>query len=145
MDGRGGGAGTAHLAETLPNDRFKTRALRGYIRILRQMNLPVDEKLAMCEAALGAAQRDEERRLVLAALGRIPSAKAISLVVPHLAKPDLAEDAAAAALAVGETIVPTEPRAVADAMQQVLKGGTSDETTTQAKLLLERANRLLPD
>jgi HEAT repeat protein len=133
-----------HLAETLGNDKFKTRALRGYIRILRQMNLPGDEKLAMCEAALRAARRDEERRLVLAALGRIPSAKAIAMLVPHLANPALAEDAAAAALAVGQTIVQTDPRMVADAMQQVLKSAASDGTTTQAKLLLERAGRLLP-
>jgi HEAT repeat protein len=128
-----------HLAETLRNDRFKTRALRGYIRILRQMNLPADEKLAMCEAAFRAARRDEERRLVLAALGRIPSAKAISMLVPHLANPALAEDAAAAALAVGETLVQTDPRVVADAMQQVLKSAASDGTITQAKLLLEHA------
>ena len=134
-----------HLAETLHNDKFKTRALRGYIRILRQMNLPGDEKLAMCEAAFGAARRDEERRLVLAALGRIPSAKAISMIVPHLANPALAEDAAAAALAVGETIIQTDPRVVADAMQQVLNSRTSDGTTTQAKLLLESARRLLPN
>jgi HEAT repeat protein len=128
-----------HLAETPRNDRFKTRALRGYIRILRQMNLPADEKLAMCEAAFRAARRDEERRLVLAALGRIPSAKAISMLVPHLANPALAEDAAAAALAVGETLVQTDPRVVADAMQQVLKSAASDGTITQAKLLLEHA------
>ncbi len=133
-----------NLAETPRNDKFKTRALRGYIRILRQMNLPVDEKLAMCEAAFGAARRDEERQLLLAALGRIPSAKAISMVVPHLANPALAEDAAAAALAVGETIVQNDPRAVADAMRQVLKSGVSDANTTQARLILERATRLLP-
>jgi len=132
------------LAKTLRNDKLRIRALRGYIRIVRQMNLPADEKLAMCEAAFGAAQRDEERRLVLAALGRVASAKAISLVVPHLANPALAEDAAAAALAIGEKIVQTDPRVVADAMQRVLKSGVSSGKTAQAKALLERTSRFVP-
>jgi HEAT repeat protein len=132
------------LAKTLRNDKLRIRALRGYIRIVRQMSLPADEKLAMCEAAFGAAQRDEERRLVLAVLGRVASAKAVSMAVPHLANPALAEDAAAAALAVGENIVQTDPRVVADAMQQVLKSGVSSGKAAQAKALLERASRFVP-
>lgn len=132
------------LARALRSDKFRTRALRGYIRIARQMNLTPDEKLAMCEAAFGAAQRDEERRLVLAVLGRVASAKAISMVVPHLANPALAEDAATAALAVGEKIVESDPRVVADAMQRVLKSGVSGAKTAQAKAILQRASRSVP-
>ena len=132
------------LARTLRNDKFRTRALRGYIRLARRLSLPTEQKLAMSEAAFGAAQRDEERRLILAALSRVPSAKAISMVVPHLANPALAEDAAAAALAVGEKIVQTDPRVVADAMQRVLKSGVSSGKTAQAKALLERTSRFVP-
>ncbi|MFH1923620.1 MAG: HEAT repeat domain-containing protein [Planctomycetota bacterium] len=132
------------LAKTLRNDKFRIRALRGYIRIVRQMSLPMEQKLAMCEAAFGAAQRDEERRLVLAAFSRIPSAKAISMVIPHLANPALAEEAAAAALAIGEKIVQTDPRVVANAMQQVLKSGVNSEKAAQAKALLERTSHLVP-
>ena len=117
--------------------------MRGYIRLARQLSLPTEQKLAMSEAAFGAAQRDEERRLILAALSRVPSAKAISMVVPHLANPALAEDAAAA-LAVGEKIVQTDPRVVADAMQRVLKSGVSSGKTAQAKALLERTSRSVP-
>lgn len=129
------------LAKTLGNDQFRIRALRGYIRIARQMSLPAEQKLEMCKTAFGAAQRDEERRLILAALGRVPSAKAISMVVPHLANPALAEEAAEAALAVGEKIVQTDPRVVADAMQQVLKSGVGSEKNTRAKAILERTSR----
>lgn len=133
------------LARTLRNDKFKTRTLRGYIRLARQLSLPAEQKLAMCEAAFGAAQRDEERRLILAALSRVPSAKAITMVVPHLDHPTLAEDAAAAALAVGEKTVHTDPRVVADAMQQVLESGVSSGKTAQAKALLERTSRFVPN
>jgi hypothetical protein len=108
------------------------------------MGLPAEQKLAMCETAFAAAQRDEERRLVLAAIGRVPSAKAISMAVAHLADSALAEEAAAAALTVGEKIVQTDPRAVADAMRQVLKSGVSSEKAARAKALLQRAGHLVP-
>jgi hypothetical protein len=132
------------LVKALRDDKLKVRALRGYIRIARQMSLPAEQKLAMCEAAFGAAQRNEERRLVLAVLGLIPSAKALWAIAPRLADPALADDAAAAALAVGEKIVQTDPRAVADAMRQVLKSGASGDKPGRAKALLERAGHLIP-
>ena len=90
----------------------------------------------MCNEAFQAAQRDEERLLVLGVLGQIPAAEAMSMVVPHLGNPALAEGAAAAALAIGEKIVRAEPRAVADAMRQVLKSGVGGEQAARAKKLL---------
>lgn len=126
------------LAKTLRSDKFKVRTLRGYIRIAQQMGLPAAQKLDMCEEAFRAAQRDEERRLVLAVLGHTATTKAMSMVVPHLANPALAEEAATAALRIGEKTVQTEPRMVADAMRQVLKSGVSGENAARAKKLLQR-------
>ena len=126
------------LANTLPSDKLRIRTLRGYIRIAQQMGLPPEQKLEMCEEAFRAAQRDEERRLVLAVLGHLPTTKALSLVVPHLAHPACAEEAATAALEIGDKIVQKEPRTVADAMRQVLKSGVSGEKAAQAKALLKR-------
>ena len=45
------------LAKTLRNDKLRIRALRGYIRIARQMNLPAEQKLAMCEEQYVAGGR----------------------------------------------------------------------------------------
>jgi HEAT repeat protein len=42
------------------NDRFKTRALRGYIRIVRQMDTSNEHRFNMCMQALELAKRDEE-------------------------------------------------------------------------------------
>lgn len=126
------------LAKTLPSDNLRTRTLRGYIRIAQQMGLPPQQRLDMCKEAFQAAQRDDERRLVLAVLGQIPTAEAMSMVVPHLGNPALAEEAAGAALAIGEKIVRAEPRAVADAMRQVLKSGVGGEKAARAKKLLPK-------
>ncbi len=59
------------LAKTLPDGKFKIRAMRGYIRIIRQSKLPTDQKLAMCRKAMQAAQRDEEKKLVLEVLNQV--------------------------------------------------------------------------
>ena len=61
------------LAKNLDSDKLKSRALRGYIRLARQMDLSPDRRLAMCEEALRTARRDDEKKLVLAVLVRIPS------------------------------------------------------------------------
>jgi HEAT repeat protein len=127
------------LAKTLRNDKFKIRALRGYIRIVRQMGIPADQKVAMCEEALQAAQRDDERRLVFRVLANIPSARSLSLVVGRLATPALKEDAIAATIAIAEKIIASDPSAVAEAMRKVLQAGAHGEKAARAKALLEQA------
>ncbi|MHB8974439.1 MAG: HEAT repeat domain-containing protein [Pirellulaceae bacterium] len=131
------------LARTLPSDKLKVRTLRGYIRIAQQMKLAPEQQLEMCEEALRAAQRDDERRLVLAVLGRIPTTKGMSIVVLQLAQPTLVAEATAAALRIGEGLVQSEPGVVADAMQQVLKSSVSGEPAAQAKKLLQQADSLI--
>ncbi len=81
------------LAKTLRDAKLKTRALRGYLRIARQLDLPIDRRLEMCEEAFALAERDEEKRLAAetadAIVQRSGSAaqkargKALSAKVPH--------------------------------------------------------------
>ncbi|MGA2035699.1 MAG: HEAT repeat domain-containing protein, partial [Thermoguttaceae bacterium] len=128
------------LAKTLPDDRLQTRALRGYLRIARQMDLTPDARLAMCQEALRAARRDDERKLALQALVRTASANSLTVAVEHLAQPGLREEAALAAVAIAEKIAPREPQAVAAAMRQVLRSGVSGQPAVRARQLLEKRN-----
>jgi HEAT repeat protein len=126
------------LAHTIRNDKFKTRVLRGYIRIVRQLGIPADQKVTMCQEALGAACRDDERRMVLQVLGRLPSVKSLSLAASCLTVPALRDEAITAVLEIGEKLSANEARAVADAMRQVLKAGASGEKADRAKAILEQ-------
>jgi HEAT repeat protein len=128
------------LAKT-GNEKFKVRTLRGYIRIPRQLDVPPDQRIAMCKKALEAAERDAERKLVLEVLGRNPSAESLKLVVPHLSSPSLKEDASTAAVAIAERIVQTQPAPVAEAMRQVIEVSGDNELLGRAKRLLRRAGR----
>lgn len=103
------------------------------------MALSPEQKLEMCKEAFKAAQRDDERRLALGVLSHIHTPGALSVVLPHLDNPALVKEAAASALAIGEKIVQAEPRAVADAMRQILESGVGGEQAALAKKLLQRA------
>jgi HEAT repeat protein len=59
------------LARTLTDNKFRSRALRGYLRIARQMNLPDEQKQAMCDEAMKLAKSKEEKRAVQETRARI--------------------------------------------------------------------------
>jgi hypothetical protein len=43
------------IAEKHPNERYRSLTLRGYLRVIRQMRLPVEQKVQMAEKALSVA------------------------------------------------------------------------------------------
>jgi HEAT repeat protein len=127
------------LATTLDSDRFKIRAVRGYIRIIRQLGLPTEEKLAMCRQALAVAQRDEDKKLVLEALERIPSTESLSLVMSQVNSPSLQGQAGSTAVSIAERILKEHPAQVAEAMQQLYDAKLGDDLTGRAQALIEQA------
>jgi len=129
---------------TSGNDKFKVRCLRGYIRIARQLDVPENERMAMCRQALAAASRDEEKKLVLEVLGRYPSSESLSLVVPCLDNAGVKDAAGAAAVAIAEEILDAHPAPVAEAMQKAIETTADAELTARAKRLLRKAKANLP-
>jgi HEAT repeat protein len=128
------------LAKTGP-DKYKVRTLRGYIRIARQLDVPLDERIEMCRRTIQAAQRDDERRLALEVLGRYPTPAGLQLAAMHLDRPALQEAAAAAAVAIAEKIVDAQPAAVAAAMEKAAAVASDQEVVQKAKNLQRRAQR----
>jgi HEAT repeat protein len=61
------------LYGAVSDNRLKAGAIRAYIRIARQFDMPAARRAAMCRTALATAQRDEDKRLVLEVLLRYPS------------------------------------------------------------------------
>ena len=85
------------IATAEPGGKFKTRALRGYLRIARQFVLPDAERAAMCRRALAAATEAADREAVLAILVRYPSEATLAVAEEAKATPGLEEAAAKAA------------------------------------------------
>jgi len=93
------------LAKT--GDRYQSRALRGYIRIARQFTMSEPQRVEMCKNALEAARQPAERKLVLEVLQRYPNVETLKLAVKAMQSPDVKDDAAAAAKAIGDKVPKT--------------------------------------
>ena len=90
------------LAKTAADDKYKIRALRGYIRLLRQFDMPGDQRAEMCRIAMETAQRTAEKKLLLEVIGRYPSAAMLSLAFEAAKVPELKNEAVAVAMMIAE-------------------------------------------
>ncbi len=81
------------LHKAASDERLKVRAIRAYIRIARQFDMPADQRAAMCRTALEAATRDADKRLVLEVLLRYPSEEMVVIAKVAAENPALKEEA----------------------------------------------------
>jgi HEAT repeat protein len=88
----------------MQGQRYQVRALRGYIRIPRQMALPDDERVAMLKNAMEAARQPAEKNLVLEVLRRVPSETSLKMALDALKTAELKEDATKTALSIAQAL-----------------------------------------
>lgn len=84
--------------------RFRTRALRGYLRIARQFVLPDMERAAMCRRALAAATEEVDRKAILEILKRYPGPATLEVAREAVKVPGLEAEAAATAREIEQKI-----------------------------------------
>ncbi len=130
------------LLDVFKNDadrKYQIRALRGYIRIARQLQLPAETKLAMFRTVMESAKRDQEKQLALEVLSRIPSAETLALAASYLGTPALKAPAADVAVKIATKVLVQDPKAVAAAMQKVVDANPAAPVAARAKQLLGQA------
>ena len=81
------------LHNAVSDERLKIRAIRAYIRIARQFDMPADRRAAMCRTALETADRDADKRLVLEVLLRYPSEEMQAIALEAAKVPALKDEA----------------------------------------------------
>jgi HEAT repeat protein len=81
------------LHGAVSDDRLKAGAIRAYIRIARQFDMPADRRAAMCRTVLETAQHDEDKRLVLEVLLRYPSNEMSAIALDAAKVPALKDEA----------------------------------------------------
>jgi HEAT repeat protein/type 1 glutamine amidotransferase len=130
------------IARQSSNRTHRILALRGYLRMAGQADVPPSRRVAMCQVGLRLATRDDERRLALTALAGVPTAEALAVTLPFLSNANLKEEAGAAAVAIGQKLLPNQAASVAEAMDKVLKVVTSMDLLRQATELRWKANQM---
>ena len=93
-----------NLAKSNVEDKYKVRALRGCLRILRQFDVPDQQRTEMCRAVMQVAQRDDEKKLVLEVCARYPSVEMLKMAVEATKDPSLKDEATAASLSIAQKI-----------------------------------------
>lgn len=123
------------LSKELPAGKYRVRALRGYLRIARQLRIPRSERLEICKNALELADRDEEKILALETLTRSRSPRSLEIAASQLSSDKLGAKASGAVMVLAEAIAAEHPSVAAQAARQVLDTGGSDEVLAKARAL----------
>ena len=93
------------VAKTADSPADKMICLRGYLRLAGQADVPLDKRLAMCRQAAPLAQKDDEKKLLLAALGTIASVEALDMITPYLDDAATKDEAASGAVDISEKLL----------------------------------------
>lgn len=121
------------LVPLLPPGSLPVVALRGAIRLAGQDgDLSPDRRLALLDRAMALASRDEERKSVLSALGRIRLPEAWTRLEPFLTKPGFDAEAAGAAAKLAESLRASHPDIARSAASAALATSTSSEVKKAA-------------
>jgi HEAT repeat protein len=81
------------LHKTVSDKRLKAGAIRAYIRIARQFDMPADRRAAMCRTVLEVAENDSDKRLVLEVPLRYPSEPMRAIAMQAAEVPALKDEA----------------------------------------------------
>jgi HEAT repeat protein len=123
------------ISKSSAPDKYRVRALRGYLRLARQLKMSNDERLAMCRLGLAAAERIEERELVLDALKRCPSAESVQMASALVDDASVRDRAVETAIFIGEKIKDKDPAAAKSAGEKALKAVPNGKLAERARAL----------
>ncbi|MCL2743769.1 MAG: HEAT repeat domain-containing protein [Planctomycetaceae bacterium] len=117
--------------------RYKSRGLRGYIRLARQFNMPEEHRLAICEDALKLSDRLDDKKLIIDVYSRWPSLTMLDKAVKYLDDAELKEAACDAAVKIAEKLQGKDKKIV-DAMNKVLAVSGNNAVKDKAKIILTK-------
>jgi hypothetical protein len=95
------------LAKNAPGEKYQIRAMRGYIRLVRQFDMPAAQRVEMSAKALETAQRTTEKMLVLKeviGLDKYASPEMLRLAFEAGKVPALKDDATRIAMTIAQKI-----------------------------------------
>ena len=126
----------------------RTLALRGYVRLVGDSDKPVAEKVKMFESALAAAKQPDAVKQVLSGLSNVKEVAALKVAAAQLENAAVANEAAAAALSIGQDLVnkkKSKDQVIVDALTKIQKNTTINEALRkQATALLRKLSQPTP-
>ena len=125
------------VAKTATKTSHQVLGLRGYVRLAGQ-ELSDDVKAKMLSEALDLAKRPEEKRLVVGAWGTVFTVQAFQVAAKFLDDPQVAGEAATAAIAIGDKVAGKAKAEVAAAMRKIIDTTKNDRLKRDAQKVLAK-------
>lgn len=127
------------LAKTSPDATYKLLALRGYMRVSGDKDVPAEKRLDMCKQAAALVQRDDERKILLGVLAGGADADSLAMAATHLDNAALQAEACLASVAIAERLLKEQPAAVLPVMEKVVKVSKDEKLTARANAVQKAA------
>ncbi len=130
------------LAQSLGDAGEKLLCLRSVLRWAADTDVPAKQRLSFTKDAAGLIQRDEERKLLLAALGGINSPDAVEQILPFADVTTVREEACVAVVNIAERMAKSRnatklaPRVISG-LEKVAQTTANGDVAKRAKALLD--------
>jgi len=126
------------MAKTAATPVDKILCLRGYLGMAARKDIKAPERLEICRESAPLIQRDDEKLLLLGALGSLANAESLNLIVPYLDDPAVKREAVTAVMAVADKRARNQKPDVAKAALEKVVAVSADNPA-----VLKRAQELL--
>ncbi len=114
-------------------------AIQGIARLVKSSDKePAAARVDAALAAMKAAPRDEEKKLLLSALASVPDRKAAEAIKPYLSDPKLQQEAGLAAMNLAEALRKPDRPVAKELAQAVKQASLSDDLTRRADAILKK-------
>lgn len=137
-------AACMQLATSAPNNKYRIRGIRSYIRIPRQFNLPITQKIAMCQKAFDVAVRPADKDLVFDVFTRIVEVSSVEAALSYVkSNSAYKERACSVAVTVAEKITfkgesKSSRAKLCALMNQVLETSSNKDLKVRAQKVIDR-------
>jgi HEAT repeat protein len=129
----------ALAADATLKDNLYAQTMQAIVRLVKSSeNEPADSRADVALAAMAAARKDNDKKLVLSALGTVPNMKAVEAIKPLLADATFKADAGQAGISLAEILVRINKQAGKELAQAVKDAAISDDITKRANRVLSR-------
>ncbi len=124
------------LAGRLEDEKLRTRAVRAYLRIAKQLDIPLASRVDICRNALKLSDRSDEANLVLGILRQYPSLDGLAVVASMLEMPKLREPVCSTIIAISQKLYSKSPDTVRPIVEKTLQTTKNKETIAVGEAML---------
>jgi HEAT repeat protein len=130
------------LAETSKELVHRVLALRAVVRLLELPSTrTADETLKLCARAMAAAQRPDEKKLVLGAVGRVPHPDALAMAKKYAADASLRAEAERASVMIASGMTASYPEQAEPALKEIIAATKDAGIRKRAREALEHMEK----